>query len=321
MKSKSKEKIYGVILAAGRGDRIRPLSFNDPKPLLPVCNKPIMQYQLEDMLALGIKDYIFVVGHLKEKIIDYFKDGSPWGVDIRYVEQKETLGIAHAVGQLENHLDGPFMLFLGDIFVVPKNLDKMIKIFREKNAGAVLAVKKENDSESIKKNFTVLLHNRTNKVKRVIEKPRYLSTNLKGCGIYLFDQVIFDAIRCTPRTAMRDEYEVTTSIQMLIEDGVNVFATNVVEWDMNVTIPSDLWQCNQKWLKHIRKKQVICKDAKIAQGTEIINSVIGKEVEIPYPITITNCVIMNGVKIKGRDDISHSLISPTSAIRCDISQV
>jgi len=72
---KKSNKITGVILAAGRGERIKPLSFDLPKPLLPICNKPIMQYQLEEMINLGIKDYIFVVGHLKEKIIEFDKEG------------------------------------------------------------------------------------------------------------------------------------------------------------------------------------------------------------------------------------------------------
>lgn len=318
IKKKISDKMYGVILAAGKGDRIKPLSFDLPKPLLPICNKPIMEYQLLDMMQLGIKDFVFVVGHLKEKIMEYFGNGSLWRVNIRYVEQKEKLGIAHAVGQLEGYVDAPFMLFLGDIFIVPKNLEQMIEIFRKKNAGAVLAVKKENDPEAIKKNFTVSLYPRTNRVKRVIEKPRFLSTNLKGCGVYLFDQAIFDAIRCTPRTAMRDEYEITTAIQILIEDGCAVYPAEVIDWDMNVTIPADLLLCNRKQLKRIGKDNVICKTAKISPNTGITNSVIGKNVEILHPIRIKNSVIMDGVKIKDKSDFNNNLVSPTSIVSLDV---
>ncbi|MFH1459869.1 MAG: nucleotidyltransferase family protein [Candidatus Omnitrophota bacterium] len=267
--------MIGIILAAGKGERIKPLSLDFPKPLLPICNKPIMQYQLEIMIGLGIKKYIFVVGHLKEKIINYFGDGSSFGVEIKYVEQKEKIGIAHAVGQLEKYVSGPFMLFLGDIFIIPKNLKQMIKIFKEEKAGAVLAVKKELDVSSIRKNFTVILNGHSKRVKRVIEKPRYLTTNLKGCGIYLFSQAIFDAIRCTPRTAMRDEYEITTAIQMLIEEGCPVFVCDVVKWDMNVTTPDDLLLCNQKWLKTIGENAGT-KSAFIAPRRKRINSNIGK---------------------------------------------
>lgn len=309
-RNKFKRKICGVILAAGEGDRIKPLSFNIPKPLLSVCNKPIMQHQLENMIDLGIRDYIFVVGHLKRKIQEYFGDGSSRGVNIRYVEQKEKLGIAHAVGQLENYIDSPFMLFLGDIFIIPKHLDRMVRIIYDKNAAAVLAVKKEGNHELVKKNFIVILRGHSHRIKRVIEKPRYFSTNLKGCGVYFFDQVIFDAIRNTPRTAMRDEYEITTAIQMLIDGGFPVFAAKVVEWDMNVTVPQDLLLCNQKWLKHSGQKNIVSKTAKIAADTKLINCVIGNNVEIQKPIKIKNCVILDESKLKTERDLYNRLISP-----------
>lgn len=313
---KNNKKIYGVILAAGRGNRIQPLSFDLPKPLLPICNKPIIQYQIEYMRDLGIDDFVVVVGHLKEKIQNYFGDGSSLKVRIRYVEQKEKLGIAHAVGQLENYIDRPFMLFLGDIFIVPKNLSEMIRIFDNKKAGAVLAVKKESDSDSIRKNFTVLLHPKDGRVKRVIEKPRYLTTYLKGCGVYLLDLSIFDAIRNTPRTAMRDEYEITTAIQILIDDGCPVYVADVVKWDMNVTVSSDLFRCNQKWLENIGRKNVIHSEARINKSAQIINSVIGKNVIVKYPILIKNSVILEGAKVFSKGSIINRLVSSVYNIAC-----
>lgn len=312
-----KKKIYGVILAAGRGARIKPLSLEIPKPLLPVCNKPILQHQIEDMINLGIREFIIVVGHLKQSIKNYFGNGSSLGVKINYVEQKEKLGIAHAVGQLENYIDRPFLLFLGDIFIVPKNLKRMLNIFYSKQAKAVLAVKKELDSNLVRKNFTVILQGKTNKVKRVIEKPRYLTTNLKGCGIYLFDLAIFDAIRNTPRTAMRDEYEITTAIQILIEDACPVYAADVVAWDMNVTLPCDLLKCNQRWLKHIGEKSIIHPTAKLHNKTKIINSIIGRGVTITHPINVKNTVVLAQSKITTKKNIVNSLISPRSMITCN----
>ncbi len=228
------QNLTGVILAAGKGSRIQPLNLYLPKPLLPVCNKPIIQYQLEDMRDIGVRDVLIVVGHLKEEIISYFGNGSDLGLNIRYVEQKETLGIAHAVAQLENDVDSPFILFLGDIFMVPKNLRSMERLFWERRAGAVLAVKREDNPEYVRRNFAVILHS-SGTVTRVIEKPRYITSNLKGCGVYIFDQAIFDAIRRTPRTAQRDEYEITNSLQILIDDGYPVYTAEVIDWDMNMT--------------------------------------------------------------------------------------
>ena len=112
-----RKELTGVILAAGRGARISPFSETFPKPFLPIRNKPIMQYQLECMITLGITEIIIVVGYNKEVIINHFGNGSAFGVNIKYVEQEDTLGLAHAVGKLEKYINNPFMLFLGDIFL------------------------------------------------------------------------------------------------------------------------------------------------------------------------------------------------------------
>lgn len=308
-----KLNITGVILSAGVGSRIMPLSFDTPKPLLPVCNKPIMQYQIEAMSAIGIKDIIVVVSYLKEKIIEYFSDGRWLNVNIRYIEQKKTLGIAHAVGQLENHVSGPFLLFLGDIFIVYRDLNKIIETFYKNGSATVLVVKKEDDPEYIKRNFAIHL-NPDGTVKRVIEKPRYIINNLKGCGIYLFDLPIFDAIRRTPRTALRDEYEITNAIQILIEDGYPVHIADIVEWDMNITVPEDLLKCNLVWLKKILATNIIGSNVKLPAGTRVVNSVIGNNVRISQPISICDSVILSGVSIEEKKDIKNSLISHRTVI-------
>jgi NDP-sugar pyrophosphorylase family protein len=298
----------GAILAAGRGSRIRPLSLSLPKPLLPVCNKPIIQYQIEAMKHIGITDIYIVIGHLKNKITALLKDGSQLGVNITYVEQKEMLGIAHAVGQLENHIQKPFLLWLGDIFFIPQNIEQMLQWHQRKQASAVLAVKKESDFNLLKKNYAVLL-DETQQVRRVFEKPRYLLNNLKGCGIYFFDLSIFDAIRRTPRTAMRDEYEITTAIQILLEDGSAVFPAEVIEWDMNVTYATDLLACNRKQLERLGESKLLGPGCQIHPRARIINSVIGPRVKIKHPITVSNSTILAGVSWHAKKDIRSCLVT------------
>lgn len=307
------EGITGVVLAAGLGSRIKPLSFDTPKPLLPVCNKPIMQYQIEAMASIGIKKFIVVVGYLKEKIMEYFGDGRGLGVEIKYIEQEKALGIAHAVGQLEPHIHGPFLIFLGDIFTIHRDLSELVRIFERRSSAIVLVVKREDKPEFIKRNFAIQM-GRNGAVRRVIEKPRYTINDMKGCGIYLFDLPIFDAIRRTPRTALRDEYEITNSIQILIEDGYKAHVADVVEWDMNVTVPADLLECNLMLLKKSRSDSVIGENVKFPPGTEVVNSVIGNNVKIMSPIRISDSVILPGVSIDGAEDISNSLISTRSAL-------
>ncbi|MBN1552598.1 NTP transferase domain-containing protein [bacterium] len=309
--------IYGVILAAGAGARLRPLSVNLPKPLFPICNKPIIQHQIEYMRAIGIKQFKIVVGHLGRHIMEQFGNGSDLGVQIRYVIQEKPLGIAHAVYQLEDELDGPFLLFLGDIFLVPMNLDRIIEIFRNKNASGVLAVMKETRADFIRRNFAVAL-NEEDRVIKVIEKPRYVKDTLKGCGIYLFDLPIFDAIRRTPRTAMRDEYEITTAIQILVDDGYPVYPAEVVDWDMNVTVPCDLLECNIRLLKHMGLEYLIGENSYIPANTEINSAVIGNNVIIQNPIKIRNALIMPNTTLETFQDLENVIVTSDNIIHCPI---
>ena len=110
-------------------------------------------------------------------------------------------------------------MVLGDIFFKAENLGGMLEMMAAKNASAVLAVKHETDPAAIRRNFTVQ-QDETGRVRRVIEKPRHVQTTVKGCGLYLFDLPVFDAVRRTPRTAMRDEYEITDTIQIMVDDGL-----------------------------------------------------------------------------------------------------
>nr|MBC7244101.1 NTP transferase domain-containing protein [Chloroflexota bacterium] len=309
------QKLLGVILAAGKGGRIQPLNLYLPKPLLPVCNKPIIQYQLEDMRKIGVRDVIIVVGHLKEEIISYFGDGSSLGLHIRYVEQQETLGIAHAVAQLENVVDSPFILFLGDIFLVPKDLQSMERMFWERRAGAVLAVKREKNPEYVRRNFAVILH-ASGTVTRVIEKPRYVTSDLKGCGVYIFDLAIFDAIRRTPRTAQRDEYEITNSIQILIDDGFPVYPAEVIDWDMNITFACDLLDCNCNQLQRLGKPYLVGRNTTIHPGAMLVGSVLGDDVTVENPITIEDSLILSGTRITTTQDIHRMLLTPDVSIDC-----
>jgi len=298
----------GVILAAGTGARIRPLSLSLPKPMLPICNKPIIQYQIESMIGLGIKNIFIVCGEFKDVFQNHFQGGEELGVSIRYVEQEKPLGIAHALAGVEKYVKGPFLLFLGDILFITKDLHKMLEMFENRQACGILAVKEESNPEYIKRNFAVLLHE-SKMVKRVIEKPRYISNNLKGCGIYLFDLPIFDAVRRTPRTAMRDEYEITSSIQILIDDGYPVYPAEVIEWDVNITIVDDLLLCNLKMLDYLNKDNEIGKHVFLHPEIKIIHSIIGDNVIIEHPLKIQDSIIMPRTKVISQNDINKSLVS------------
>jgi len=311
----SKTNVVGVILAAGKGTRMAPFSSRFPKPLLPICNRPILEYQIEYMKNAGIQDVIIVIGHLGFAIARHFGDGEAFGIKIRYVEQEETLGIAHAVGRLEPYISSPFLLFLGDIFFITEDLSVMISLLFQQQASAVLAVKEEEDPEAIKRNFAVLLNEQAH-VKRVIEKPRYVTNSIKGCGLYLFDLHIFDAIRRTPRTAMRDEYEITDAIQILVDDGYPVVASHVVKKDMNVSYPHDLLFCSLEQLRYLKKDTLTGRNCEIHKGATLEDSIIGDRVRISQPIHIKESLIFSDTKVDTSEDLERCILNEETFIDC-----
>ncbi|MEE9394506.1 MAG: sugar phosphate nucleotidyltransferase [Planctomycetota bacterium] len=308
-------KLSGVILSAGKGSRIDPFNTHYPKPLLPIANQPIMGHHLEIFRSLGIKDVKIVVGHLMDKIISHYGRGESEGVNIDYVEQTATLGIAHAVGQLAPLVDQPFVLVLGDIYYAPKQLERMIEMFEAQGGGAVLAVMREKDPKILRKNFSVELGD-DGLVCRVIEKPQIPTNDLKGCGIYLFGPEVFDAVRKTPRTALRDEYEITSTIQILIDDGYPVSVCEAVAWDFNITFAHDLLDGNLKYLDEHKLDCVIADSATIAEGTTIEHSVIGENVVISEAIEIRNSVILAGSRIDRRAVLDRVIVSPENWFQC-----
>ena len=306
--------LLGVILAAGKGTRIYPFSETLPKPILPVCNRPLLEKQLLLMKSCGISDVIVVIGHLGYRVVDTLGDGSRLGLSIRYVEQTETLGIAHAVGKLEPYIDSPFLLFLGDIYFDVLDLGGMIASVTSGGSNANLASKIEPDPEMIKRNFAII-EGESGHVRQVIEKPRHVSSQLKGCGMYMFDQHIFDAIRRTPRTAMRDEYEITDSIQIMINDGHTVSHTAVVRYDMNLTVPEDLLKINLTELGQRGESHLIGKGATVPADVQIDNAVIGDGAIIAPGCRVTNSLVFPGSRVSC--NIDRDIIHGEQIIHCE----
>ncbi len=309
-------KVEGVILAGGRGSRMFPLGETWPKCILPICNRPLMEYQIDMMKQVGILDITIVIGYHGFKIVQQMGDGSRYGVRLRYVDQEETLGIAHAVGKLEPHINSPFLLFLGDIFFVSHRLDDLINEFQKGNYGAVLATKIEHDPKAIMRNFAIVEEPETGLVRRVIEKPRHTVNKIKGCGLYMFGLEIFDAIRRTPRTAMRDEYEITDAIQILIDDGFNVKQLPVIDDDLNLTFPSDLLQLNLKLLKENEYAVHVRQEDRIDDSLRLESTVIGKGVILTGTGTVKNSVIFPGTEMEINGHVKNSIITPSHYIYC-----
>ncbi|MDH5198603.1 MAG: sugar phosphate nucleotidyltransferase [Gemmatimonadota bacterium] len=308
-------KLVGVILAAGKGTRIYPFSETLPKPILPVCNQPLLACQLEFLKRHGAEQVIIVIGHLGYTIVDALGDGRRWGVSIRYVEQRETLGLAHAVGKLERYIDSPFMLLLGDIYLTTGDLRPSIERVLAGEVNGCLASKIEPDPEMIRRNFAII-DDPDGRVRRVIEKPSHVRSTIKGCGLYLFDQHIFDAIRRTPRTAMRDEYEITDSIQIMIDDGHHVVHSPVVQDDMNMTFPEDLLRVNLMELRKRGLDKLVSADAAVPAGAVLDGSVIGAGVTFDHPVRLTNSLVFSGTHVAHTVDRDYIIVAGDNTIQC-----
>lgn len=311
------DELMGVILAAGKGTRMRPFSEHFPKPILPVLGKPLVAHQLETLAGLGVGRVVVVIGHLGHEVVRTLGDGSRYGVRIEYVEQEETLGIAHAVSRLERHVDRPFFLFLGDIFFETENLASMAeRMTSGRGTDGVLAVKREEDPEAIKRNFIVIT-DENGWVSRVIEKPRHARTNLKGCGLYLFDLAFFDAVRRTPRTAMRDEYEITDSIQIFIDDGYRVEAAEVVLSDVNLSYPADLLELNLRLLEDSGSDNVLGESVRLEPGAVVERSVLMDGVTVRSGACLRECLVFPGVDVRDGRNRTRTILTPDNEIPCD----
>jgi dTDP-glucose pyrophosphorylase len=316
--------LCGAILAAGHGTRMQPFSERYPKPLLPVCNKPLIVHHVEFMRSIGIRKIAVLIGHKGYEIAKVLGDGKQWGVEIRYVEQRTMLGIGHAVGLLEPEIQDPFLLFLGDIYFTPKNFQSVLDTFESRNAGGVLVTKEEDDVQAIRKNFAIL-QNADGQVVRVIEKPRHAPNKLKGVGIYMFDPAIFDAIRRTPRTALRDEYELTDAIQVMIDDGYRVYPESAIRADINLTTPADLLRANLLHAQEIDPASAMGENVRRHPESRIANSVVGQNAEIETPIEIRNSLVFPGTKVQSTAPLDRAIVTPHGLVDCrpwvELSQV
>jgi bifunctional UDP-N-acetylglucosamine pyrophosphorylase/glucosamine-1-phosphate N-acetyltransferase len=202
-----------VILAAGLGTRLMPLTASTHKTLLQIGDKPLLGHTLEALADNGIKDIFLVVSHRKEQVKGFFGDGSKFNVNIKYLEQKNPRGgTADAVRQAEGRINEGFIVLNGDILFDKLIIKNLIEKYKECD-GVISCKEVENPWDY----GTVLVEGE--RVVKIIEKMKNPPTNLANIGIYIMPREIFDAINST-KLSVRGEYEITESIQILIDRGM-----------------------------------------------------------------------------------------------------
>ncbi len=226
--------MQAVVLAAGKGTRLEPLTEEKPKALVEVDGKPLIEDVFDNLLEIGVTELVVVVGHMKEQIIERYGDEYE-GVPITYAHQREQLGLAHAILQAEPHIDDDFVLMLGDN-VFRGNLGDVINRQQEDRADAAFLVEEVPYEEASR--YGVLDTNEYGEIVEVVEKPEEPPSNLVMTGFYTFTPAIFHACHLV-QPSDRGEYELPDAIDLLIQSGRTIDAIRMDGWRIDVGYPED----------------------------------------------------------------------------------
>jgi glucose-1-phosphate thymidylyltransferase len=308
----------GLVLSGGKGTRLRPITFTSAKQLLPIANKPVLFYCLEQLADAGVTDVGIVVGETKDEIRQAVGDGSRFGVRATYIEQDRPAGLAHAVKVSKPFLkDDPFIMVLGDN-LLRDGVASIVGKFRSDPTNCqILLTQVKNPAQ-----FGVV-ELRDGKVVRLVEKPKEFVSDLALVGVYLFDANVFKATE-EIRPSFRGELEITDAIQWLVSNGYTVRPHLVTGWWKDTGKLSDILEANRMVLDGIGENlqgridersrvefkvslaegavvenSVIRGPAVVGPGTRIENSYVGPFTSIAGGCTIRNIEVEHSIILEG----------------------
>ena len=241
-----------VLLAAGEGVRLLPITATRPKHLIRVGGKPILEHCLDALKANGVTEAVIVTHYMGDAIRAYFGDGSRFGFKLEYVEQKEVLGTGNAAGVAEPFVDGDFLLVYGDLLFSADAVKNVLNSYRSAEAAAAMAVVAVDKPES----YGIIEYKKDKTVKRIVEKPSRKSapSNLANAGLYVFGKDVFDVLRRVKRSP-RGEWELTDAVTLLAQDGKTVLAAEIPRDDwFDIGRPWDLLEANEWALRRMEHK-------------------------------------------------------------------
>ncbi len=340
----------GLILSGGAGTRLRPITHTSAKQLVPVANKPILFYGIEDMVEAGITEIGIITGDTGPEIREAVGDGSQWGATVTYIPQDAPLGLAHCVLIARDFLGNEdFVMYLGDN-LLRQGIAEFVESFEadhvESRAGAVqvpsaqILLARVDDPQR----FGVAEIGPDGEVTKLVEKPEHPKSDLALVGVYLFDPSIHEAVAAIDPSP-RGELEITDAIQWLIDNGHRVRHEVLEGWWKDTGKLEPLLEGNRLVLDMLEASNAGTIDAAsvlegivvIEAGAEVVNStlrgpvIIGEGARIvdstigPYASiyfdceisdsTIENSVILEESRITGIRSIADSLVGKQVEVR------
>jgi glucose-1-phosphate thymidylyltransferase len=318
--------VKGLVLAGGAGTRLRPLTYTGAKQLVPVANRPILFYVVDNLVDAGIREIAMIISpETGAEVRSTVGDGSRWGAHIEYIVQDKPAGLAHAVLTAKPFLEGSdFCMFLGDNLIGTHIREAVSSFQASASEFAASVMLKEVPNPS---SFGVAEVDAEGNVVRLVEKPKEPKSNLALVGIYLFRPSIFDAIaRIAP--SPRGELEITDAIAKLLDLGHRVRFERVTSWWLDTGKKDDLLLANDTvlddWLEHeiageIDAESKISGRVRIEAGASVVRStirgpaIIGKGSRLVDARIGPFTSIGDGVTVE-RSSIDHSVILEGSRI-------
>jgi len=312
----------GLILAGGKGTRLRPLTLNTPKPVVPVANSPFLLFQIDLMRSAGIDEIILSLSYQPRKIEDLLKDGSDYGVWIRYAVEGTPLGTGGAFKNAEEHIDSTAVVFNGDV-LTDIDLAAVVAHHRKKGAVATIVLSPvENPSA-----YGLVETNADGWIQRFIEKPGpdEITCNTINAGIYVLEPSV---LKYMPKG---EPYSFERGLfPTLLEHKDKVLSFISSNYWIDIGTPQKYLEVHHDILSHkfasprvaksaldratlpagtvVDEKSLIDQDVTIREGVKIENSVIGKNCKIDVGVHIVDSVLWSGTTIDADARIAGSLI-------------
>jgi len=294
----------GLLLCAGMGSRLRPITYTSAKHVLPVANKPIIYYTIEMLKDAGIDKIGIVVGVNRHEIMREVGDGSRWGISVEYIVQDNPLGTAHAVSLAQDWAKGePFIMVLGDV-MVENGVTALLEKFRATRPAAMVMLHRTDNPRQfgiaeIENGLIVGLE----------EKPEEPKSDLAVAGIYIFDERIFGAIAAI-QSSPRGELELPDALRVLIKQGLAVAPMMLTGWWKDTGRPEDMIDLNRLILEAIRESWV---EGAVDESSSVVGKVI-----VDMTAHIERSIIRGPVIIGPGATIRDAYIGPYTSIGRDV---